>query len=174
MLYSKPHIGKGRAILPSQKIHFSVAFKDRSYKPRAILDHIGKKYKWETLVGLKETDEVPPNDDWKQLLELDLFDSDVADKMMEQLASDLPKDEVVYHLKCLNSMTVFRKFRCDYSMFSNNHTLSMQGAGGKQLHPSQMLYALSRNIFSRGAMNLLQLQSYSEDSCPVNTSYIYI
>lgn len=111
-----PHLGKGRAIHPHQKIHFSVAFKDKGYKPKATLRHIPSTSSrdWGTLVGREASEELQPNDDWMQLLELDLFDENVVDDLIQQLANEKPAPstkEVIRLLIRLNSMISFRRFQ---------------------------------------------------------------
>ncbi|KAJ7641243.1 hypothetical protein FB45DRAFT_354053 [Roridomyces roridus] len=82
-----PHLGSGRIIAPCQRIHASVAFKKSEYHPRAkFRDPPG--IPWGSFVG-KDIDngDFRWADEWKHLLELDLFDTAFTLEAIEKLKS---------------------------------------------------------------------------------------
>lgn len=79
-------MGKGRAIFSGQKIHVTVAFKAETYRPKA--KFVNKSSPdWPMLVGkgdfLDALEPVP--DDWKQHIEMDLFDNTARSVVMQKL-----------------------------------------------------------------------------------------
>ncbi|KAJ7140642.1 hypothetical protein C8R44DRAFT_974480, partial [Mycena epipterygia] len=69
-----PHRGKGRVIMKDQLVHASVAFKDWTYKPRAAFSYIP----WRFLVGQGNLQDIRWAQEWRQFLEMDLFDPSLA------------------------------------------------------------------------------------------------
>jgi hypothetical protein len=111
-----PHCGNGRAVFDGQKIHASVAFKSKDYRPRAIL--VGKTFSldWADLVGKASSWEVlrAGLGDWECHLEMDLFDykagSDAIEKLMD---SNLSAADILHILKRLEFMALSGKSKSD-------------------------------------------------------------
>jgi hypothetical protein len=106
---SKPHFGEGRAMLPHQLIHVSVALKHRDYRPFAkLLGH-----DWKDLVG--KTDEDLANLDQTKW-DLDIYDHSDTQILLDRLENG---DEQVFILKRI----LFRA-RSGLCHLSYVHTLS--------------------------------------------------
>jgi hypothetical protein len=98
----RPHRGKGRAILPGQKIHASVAFKAKSYKPKATFIGDRSNLTWNELIGEGHSWNFRGSGlaDWQQHLEMDLFDHTSGSDAFATLADpNLSSEDVVHILK---------------------------------------------------------------------------
>lgn len=95
-----------------------MAFKDKTYKPKAILKYLDPSpLNWESLIGLEASQELVPVGGWEGRLELDLFGNGAVDDLIGQLAQEKPPlspDEVIHRLHRLNSMVAFRKFQTQF------------------------------------------------------------
>lgn len=117
---SLPNLGRGRAIHPNQTVHFSVAFKDKTYKPKAVLKHLAEPEnlpEWKNLVGFDASQELVPPPGWEGRLEMDLFGDGVVDDLVKQLRQEKPPpstEEIIYLLKRLNSMIAFRESQMQF------------------------------------------------------------
>ncbi|KAF7973793.1 hypothetical protein HWV62_14282 [Athelia sp. TMB] len=92
------HRGQGRIIQPGQKVHISVAFAHKDYQPSAKYSgeprsRAEEKKKWASLLQSKtdikntgETEYKCP-EEWKDELEMDMFDVSVASTAIEDLRS---------------------------------------------------------------------------------------
>lgn len=110
--FSVPHRGKGRAIHPEQTIHISVAFKHKAYRPKANFIDKTRAPEWKNLVGHNdESVSVPRNLDWKDFLEMDLFDTDA----IKLLGSNPNADDITPILQRLAFMAAsgrFQQYQC--------------------------------------------------------------
>ncbi|KAF7979756.1 hypothetical protein HWV62_41146 [Athelia sp. TMB] len=70
------HNGKGRAIYEDQKIHASVVFMGRDYRPRAVFRPKQHDIQWERLIAPRARGVFGGVDRWDALLEMDLFELD--------------------------------------------------------------------------------------------------
>ncbi|SJL01131.1 uncharacterized protein ARMOST_04449 [Armillaria ostoyae] len=92
-----PHFGKGRSIVPRQNIHVSVAFSRENYKPKARLFG-DKTMDLESIIniGIKsdpdEAGDLSWADEWRHVLEMDLFDDGFAQAMINRLHSFEPTE----------------------------------------------------------------------------------
>jgi len=78
------HRGRGRKILPGQKIHASVPFCQESYVPKARpLDGV----KWSSMVGRGRRQDMHWASHLGDVLEMDIFDHSVAQEVIEKLTS---------------------------------------------------------------------------------------
>lgn len=111
-----PHRGKGRAILPGQKIHASVAFKDRDYKPKATFIGNDKMSNpdWKDLVGEGPSGSLvsTQRNSWAGYLEMDLFDHESISNAIEKLSDPKrkAKSDVLHVLKRLDFMAISGAF----------------------------------------------------------------
>ncbi|KAJ6564867.1 hypothetical protein DFH09DRAFT_894391, partial [Mycena vulgaris] len=71
-----PHNGTGRVILPGQLIHASVAFKGKTYEPRASISN--SLFTWESLIDKGSLSDIGWAQAWESHLEMDLFDPSLA------------------------------------------------------------------------------------------------
>ncbi|KAJ6528316.1 hypothetical protein DFH09DRAFT_935278, partial [Mycena vulgaris] len=76
---TRPHLGKGRVIVEGQLVHASVAFKNKDYRPRARI--LNSSLSWGSLVDHGNRDDISWADEWQPRLEMDLFDSSVAEEL---------------------------------------------------------------------------------------------
>jgi hypothetical protein len=79
------HVGKGRKIVPGQKIHASVAFKERLYNPRAQAISSMPKIEWQSLVGTGKINDISWAQKWEEQLEMDIFDRSLVQEIVEEL-----------------------------------------------------------------------------------------
>ncbi|KAF7966900.1 hypothetical protein HWV62_36611 [Athelia sp. TMB] len=70
------HNGKGRGIYEDQKIHASVLFMGRTYKPGAVFRSQKHSIQWERLMAPSAGNLFGAVDGWEALLEMDLFELD--------------------------------------------------------------------------------------------------
>ncbi|PBK89645.1 hypothetical protein ARMGADRAFT_935529 [Armillaria gallica] len=104
----KPHLGRGRSIVPSQLIHASLAFK-QDYTPSAVF--IGTtKAAWKPLIGIGNVEDLSWADEWQDVLEMDLFDHSVAQVAIQELQSlrsnsDVGKSDVVRQVVLLKRLS---------------------------------------------------------------------
>ncbi|KAF8144604.1 armadillo-type protein [Mycena galopus ATCC 62051] len=89
-----PHGGKERVILEGQAVHVSVAFKDITYKPRALL--LSSELRWDSLVDRGKPDKISWAGEWQPRLEMDLFDSSMAEEIGRNLVAAMEKDKTHY------------------------------------------------------------------------------
>ena len=104
-----PHHGKGRAILPGQKIHASVAFKSTGYTPKATFVSHQFKPSWEELVGKGPSwnSDRSGAGNWAQYLEMDLFDYTAgSDAIMRLTDTSLAREDVLHILQRLDFMAM--------------------------------------------------------------------
>ncbi|KAJ7686775.1 hypothetical protein B0H17DRAFT_939989, partial [Mycena rosella] len=81
-----PHLGSGRIITPGQRIHASVAFKNPEYHPRATFRG-GGGIPWPSFVGKDLDGDFEWTNDWRDLLEMDLFDASFTVEAVQNLKS---------------------------------------------------------------------------------------
>jgi hypothetical protein len=81
------HRGQGRHIQPGQKIHASVAFSPLSYRPRAVLPANERSKDWGDLIRLNGETQFDYPEDWKDWLEMDIFDLSTAEAVVNNLES---------------------------------------------------------------------------------------
>lgn len=81
------HRGKSRQIQPGQKIHASVAFSPQDYHPKAVFPPEERSKKiWGDLIKLKgKTTEFVYPEEWKDCLEMDMFDLNTANAVVNEL-----------------------------------------------------------------------------------------
>lgn len=124
MLFRRVHHGKGRAIYPGQKIHASVAFKNRKYTPTAVFrGRPDPAPEWEELIGRGPTGAFRRADGWQGLLEMDLFDLDAApiNRAIDLLASGhLPSTNTLHILNRLGFLSSLGKFFEDQLLVSSD------------------------------------------------------
>ena len=80
------HKGRGRKIKSGQKVHSSVAFRDESYRPRAILPERRSLYE---LVGKGSQAHREWVKGWEDLIEMDIFDLSLMTNVIETLKCGL-------------------------------------------------------------------------------------
>lgn len=104
-----PHRGKGRTIYPGQKIHASVAFKAKSYQPKATFIDTQTNPNWKELVG-EGLPGKSGSDDWMQHLELDLFDTAAGlDAISGLTEANISPANLLHILNRLDFMTTLGK-----------------------------------------------------------------
>ncbi|KAK0476275.1 hypothetical protein EDD18DRAFT_168831 [Armillaria luteobubalina] len=91
------HRGRGRSILPQQRIHVSVMFQHKGYTPLATF--LGDKGRdWASLLEISDItklEDLSWADEWAYMLEMDLFDDSMVRTMIEQLKGDTLLDPVL-------------------------------------------------------------------------------
>ncbi|KAJ7469019.1 hypothetical protein FB451DRAFT_368484 [Mycena latifolia] len=88
-----PHLGGGRIIAPGQRIHASVAFKKQEYHPRASFREAGG-IPWESFVGQDiDAGDFDWASEWRDLIEMDLFDASFTVEAVQNLKSEWEKGE---------------------------------------------------------------------------------
>lgn len=98
------HRGRGRKILPGQKVHASVAFCKKPHNPQAMLPSHPSKRSWVQLVGTGRMDDLYWRDDWEDILEMDIFDiSSAKECVMKILGSSTNLAVWVHRLKMISS-----------------------------------------------------------------------
>ena len=98
------HRGQGRQIQPGQKVHASVAFCSKYYRPKA---HI-RGESWDMLVGSGTKFDTYWTRWWGDLLEMDIFDASTADTVIKKIQD--PSINKVVWVHRLTVMTWSRKF----------------------------------------------------------------
>ncbi|KAJ7506852.1 hypothetical protein B0H11DRAFT_1707001, partial [Mycena galericulata] len=93
-----PHHGQGRLIVENQLLHASVAFKAKTYRPRATFSDTDVE--WETLVGKGTVNDIGWAWDWRGRLEMDIFDPSLAGDTGKKLV-DAVGEETWQHLKLI-------------------------------------------------------------------------
>lgn len=154
----QPHRGAGRAIQPGQKIHASVAFRDRGYTPKAIFTgHRSRPPQWQNLIGDGPSGKYLKNRAWKKYLEMDLFDLRDTPKLISDLESvNIEDDDALRILHQLNFMAI--PSECNSLCYVSLLTwFDFQRKVGR---PSQKLleYLISSNAISRNAKACLWRQ----------------
>jgi hypothetical protein len=112
MICRRPHIGKGRAILPGQKIHASVAFRQR-YTPRATFVDNESNLSWDGLVGTGTDWNFSPSlpGKWADFLEMDIYDYISGPYAITRLSDpDLSQTDVLHILTRLQFMVTSGQF----------------------------------------------------------------
>ena len=110
----RPHRGKGRAILPGQKIHASLAFKAKDYTPKASFIDDHSDLKWEELIGegLSWNFRGSGLANWEQHLEMDLFDYASGANAVATLADrNLTPEDIVHILRRITFIAVTGKHK---------------------------------------------------------------
>lgn len=91
------HRGRGRSILPQQRIHVSVMFQHKGYTPLATF--LGDKGRdWASLLEISDItklEDLSWADEWAYMLEMGLFDDSMVRTMIEQLKGDTLLDPVL-------------------------------------------------------------------------------
>ncbi|KZP10451.1 hypothetical protein FIBSPDRAFT_216725 [Athelia psychrophila] len=107
-----PHFCEGRSILPGQKIHASIAFRQESYAPIASFYKHAASEKtppnWGDIVGRGQAGQFRNIDGWEDILELDIFDASVVPHLLDRLQEEEFNEEnrmsILDHLRFLNSL----------------------------------------------------------------------
>ncbi|RDB25592.1 hypothetical protein Hypma_006109 [Hypsizygus marmoreus] len=100
------HRGKGRAIFPRQKVHASIAFASKGYQPKATFVMRDAKPEWKDIVANRLTGltRVQSEEKWKELLELDIYDTRVIPDMLEDLeqSNNLTEEDFLHRIDRLS------------------------------------------------------------------------
>ncbi|KAJ7202268.1 hypothetical protein GGX14DRAFT_570775 [Mycena pura] len=97
-----PHQGKGRLIVKDQLIHASVAFKYDIYRPRARFSGFEfERQSWDTLVGKGTVNDIKWAQDWRERLEMDIFDPSLAGDTAKNFIDATTDEEIWNHLKMI-------------------------------------------------------------------------
>jgi hypothetical protein len=108
----RPHLGKGRAILPGQKIHDSIAFRAKNYKPKATFIGNRSNLRWEELIGEGLSWDFRGSGlaNWQQHLEMDLFYHTSGSDAFAMFADpNLSSEDVVHILKHITFIAITGK-----------------------------------------------------------------
>ncbi len=120
-MFSKLHRGRGRSILPQQRIHASVMFQHRGYTPSATF--LGEKGRdWTSLLETSEItklEDLSWADEWAYMLDMDLFDDSIVRMTIGQLKGDTLLDPV--HLRRLAFMALSGR-NPRYCVILTNHS----------------------------------------------------
>ena len=107
-------MGKGREIVAGQKIHYSVAFRERSnYVPRAQAKSSEMKIDWNEFVGSGDVDDISWTRNWDGRLEMDLLDESGIKLYLKRLQdSDLKQsvNDIGHWLNHLRFMALSREY----------------------------------------------------------------
>ncbi len=95
----KPNRGHGRAIVPQQRIHASVAFLDPSYRPSASFTD-EKAAKWDDLIGKGSVENLSwaDADEWQGILEIDIYEDYHTQDAMRELKNSHQKVHLLQRL----------------------------------------------------------------------------
>ncbi|KAJ7683886.1 hypothetical protein B0H17DRAFT_1073503, partial [Mycena rosella] len=114
-----PHLGSGRIITPGQRIHASVAFKKPEYHPRATFGW-GGGIPWPSFVGKDIDGDFEWPNEWRELLEMDLFDASFTVEAVQNLKSvwekgeDGEDSEAYYWIKRLSFIALSGELAANY------------------------------------------------------------
>lgn len=115
--------GKDRVIYSGQKIHMSVAFRNREYKPAAVF-HGDPEMEWKSLIGQGPLGTFACADRWQGLLEVDLFDLKAIELLSPGHLSDPDTLQILNRLGFLAS---FSKF-VEVQLLASSDIFSDEGA----------------------------------------------
>ena len=101
---ASPHNGQGRTIRPGQKVHSSIAFCDKGYRPKASL-LVPQPRPLCALVGRGSRSSTEWVKGWEDLVEMDIFDLSLIPKIIEALKSRTMGESSMwaYRLKAMAS-----------------------------------------------------------------------
>ena len=101
---ASPHNGQGRTITPGQKVHSSIAFCDKNYRPKASL-LVPQPRPLCDLVGRGSRSSTEWVKGWEDLIEMDIFDLSLIPKIIEALKSRTMGESSMwaYRLKAMAS-----------------------------------------------------------------------
>ena len=111
-----PNRGRGRVILPGQKIHASVAFRLQDYRPQATFADNQSNFDWGQLVGKGPSWHLSPSlpENWANILEMDVFDYISGPYAITKLSDpDLRQADVLCIITRLQFMVMSGKFESD-------------------------------------------------------------
>lgn len=79
------HLGRGRKIQPGQKIHASVAFCPKGYRPKAVLPPNERTKDWKDLIKFNGEKVFKCPNNWENIVEMDIFDASTVEMLIRYL-----------------------------------------------------------------------------------------
>ncbi|KAF8960786.1 hypothetical protein BDZ97DRAFT_1831829 [Flammula alnicola] len=98
------HRGRGRKVMPGQKLHSSIAFCPNGYHPKAILK-LSQPRHWNKLVAQGRQADTNWEKGWEGDLEMDIFDYSLMSDVLNKLQSGPEGEEImwIYRLTVMTS-----------------------------------------------------------------------
>jgi hypothetical protein len=94
---------QGRVIKPGQKIHASVPFIEKNYKPKANFADGMTRKTWDDILRKGKQDEISWAKEIEEILEMDLFDHSNVTTILNELELNLENFELIGRLEFLAS-----------------------------------------------------------------------
>jgi len=115
-LLPSPHLGQGRQIRLGQKVHASVAFCDKEYRPKAKFSQGDTELLWDRLIASGNKSDL----DWARpcdgLLEMDIFDMATAATAIDKISNSEKEEDLIGWVHRLTEMISMGRLVCnDYN-----------------------------------------------------------